>query len=292
MVISCPECSKKFQFKGEAKSGSRFRCASCGAVFSCNEKGCAADRPGRTAFKVVAATGNCMIAEAVRNALSDRMVAVEVASDGGQVMEMISKEKPHLLILDAAIQGLFSFTICEIIKKDPKLSDIKIILTSAAFNKSRYKRKPSELFGAEQYIEAHMLEHELAGKAGELLGIEIKAVPETIKTEAFEEKSSAQDRVLRLDGEKNSKGAEDTDGKARTLARIIAADILLYNRKKLNKKLEKKDALAMFSQEIGEAVKYFSKRLPGADTAYIHAAIEECLESINKVPAKVSACRA
>lgn len=287
MVISCPECSKKFKFKGEVKSGSRFRCASCGAVFSGQAE--SPEVAGHAAYKVLAATENAMIAEAVERTLRDGRIAVEFASEGNQVMDIISRGKPQLLIIDAAIQGLFCFSICEKIKKDPALEEIRIILTSAAFNKNRYKRKPSELFGAEKYIEAHMLEDELAVAAGVLLGIEIKPAPVDAKTGNFEQNSSAVESVVHNMDRDGAKGA-DAEGKAKRLARIIAADILLYNRKKLSKKVQKQDALAMFSQEIEEAVKYFTKRLPGADTAHIHAAIEECLETINKVPANVSAC--
>jgi CheY-like chemotaxis protein len=282
MVISCPDCSKKFQFNGEVKSRARFRCTACGVVFSTSEESSPAESAKQKTFNVLAATENSFIAEAVKTTLGDERVVVTMASDGNQVMEMISKDKPHLLLLDAAIQGLFSFSICEIIKTDPSLKDIKIILTSAAFNKSRYKRKPSELFGAENYIEAHMLEEELSRKAGELLGIEIVAAPVSMKNESPAE-HACQSEIKKFNGIIS----QDDDNKAKRLARIIAADILLYNRTKLSRKVGKQDALALFSQEIEEAVKYFTKRLPGADTAYIHAAIEECLDSINKAPVAV-----
>lgn len=287
MVISCPDCSKKFQFNGDVKSRSRFRCTACGVIFSTEEQPRPEKQIKERIFKVLAATENLLIAEAVKKTLGDERIAITMASDGNQALEMISKDKPHLLVLDAAIQGLFSFSICELIKNDPSLKDIKIILTAAAFNKRRYKRKPSELFGAENFIEAHMLADELAGKTGELLGIDVR-VPTSIKFDSANPEHGCEGGGKHQDPEDSK--SPDKDSKAKRLARVIAADILLYNRKTLSQKVDKKDAFALFSQEIEEAVKYFTKRLPGADTAHIHAAIEECLDSINKVTANVSVC--
>lgn len=280
MVISCPACSKKFNFKGEAKSHARFRCTACGAVFGIGEETGPKPGAGQGTFKVLAATENRVIAGVVKAALGDERIAVTLVADGNQVFEKISADKPHLLILDAAIQGMFSFTLCEVIKNDPLLRDIKIILTAAVFNKSRYKRKPLELFGADWYIEAHQLDDELAGKAGELLGVELRGAPPVTggPVSAQEEHAGPE---YGIDASRDEKISAD-DIKAKRLARVIAADILLYHRKKLSQKVQKQDACVVFKEEIEEAVKYFSKRLPGADTAYIHAAIEECLDSINK----------
>lgn len=286
MVISCPACSKKFDFKGEAKSKARFRCTACGALFGIDEGAAAVPGGGPEAFKVLAGTENGMIAGAVKTALVDERIAVTLAADGNQVFERISVDKPHLLILDAAIQGLFSFTLCEKIKNDPSLKEIKIILTSAAFNKSRYKRKPSELFGADCYLEAHQLEDGLAEKAGALLGVELRrSAPASGGPKNCPGGQAGPEQ--RIDDSGDAKTGDDA--KAKRLARVIAADILLYHRKKLSQKVEKQDACAVFKEEIEEAVKYFSKRLPNADTRYIHAAIEECLDSMNKTAAPEAA---
>jgi|GEM_PF-4932229 CheY-like chemotaxis protein len=279
MVISCPACSKKFNFNGEAKNHARFRCTACGSVFGIGGQTAAKAAAARETFKVVAATENKDIARAVKAALADDRVVLSLADDGNQALEKISKDKPHLLILDAAIQGMFSFTLCEKIKSDQALKDIKIILTSAAFNKGRYKRRPSELFGADCYIEAHQLEDILAGKAGALLGAELGGSV----AEAGGPACKARENAGPEDGTEGKDARKtDEDSKAKRLARVIAADILLYHRKKLSQKVEKQDASVLFKEEIEEAVKYFNKRLPGADTAYIHTAIEECLDSMNK----------
>jgi CheY-like chemotaxis protein len=278
MVISCPACSKKFNFNGEGKKDARFRCTACGAVFGMGGERAANAAGRRETFKVLAATENNAIERAVKASLADDRVELSLAADGNQVFERISMDKPHLLVLDAAIQGMFSFTLCEKIKSEPSLKDIKIILTSAAFNKSRYKRRPSELFGADCYVEAHQLEDSLAGVAGRLLGAELRgSVPEDGAPAGKQGADAPEDGIEEKDAKKT-----DDDSKAKRLARVIAADILLYHRKKLSQKVEKQDASVLFKEEIEEAVKYFNKRLPGADTAYIHAAIEECLDSINK----------
>lgn len=288
MIISCPACSKKFEFKGEINSQSKFRCTGCGIVFNPSEGKDTAARAEKPVYKVLVATENNLIIEAVNKTLGDRRLAIQLVSDGNLVMEAVSTDRPGLIILDAAIQGLYSFIICETIKKDPSLEDIKIILTSAAFNKSRYKRKPSELFGADRYIEAHVLNDELALKTGELLGIELcaESMPDREASPTPVQDAGRGNGSPRVESSKSMDG----DHQAKRLARVIAADILLYHRKKLSHKVEKQDAIALFSHEIEEAIKYYTKRLPDADTSYIYSAIEECLDSINNGGMQASSC--
>ena len=49
-------------------------------------------------------------------------------------------------------------------KNDPELSAIAVILVASIYDKSKYKRQPDNLYGAEDYIERHQLQDELIQK--------------------------------------------------------------------------------------------------------------------------------
>ena len=56
---------------------------------------------------------------------------VLVAESGEEAIEMISKHKPDLILLDIMLPGIDGFEVCEIIRLSPELKDIKIIFLTA-----------------------------------------------------------------------------------------------------------------------------------------------------------------
>ncbi|WKZ32824.1 MAG: response regulator [Thermodesulfobacteriota bacterium] len=221
--------------------------------------------------KVLVATENGFIIEAIRGALRKTGIALEFADDGRKAVEMAGRTRPDLLILDAAIQGVFSFEVCDILRKDGRLGAMRIIMTSAVYNKNRYKRKPADLFGADEYMEAHCLERELPARAGALLGLEIASVPEGGTNGPAE----ARERNIAA----ACGGGHDKEAKAKRLARVIASDIMLYYGGKLGKKAAVEDAFLVLKEEIEEGLKYFREKAPGSSDSYLHDALRERLDS-------------
>jgi response regulator RpfG family c-di-GMP phosphodiesterase len=64
---------------------------------------------------------------------------------------------------------MFGFELCDIIKKSPLLKGIGVILIASIYDKTRYKRAPQSLYGADDYIERHHIEDELLIKVQRLL---------------------------------------------------------------------------------------------------------------------------
>ncbi|MCL4873568.1 response regulator [bacterium] len=221
--------------------------------------------------KVLVATENGFIIEAIRGALWKTGIALEFADDGRKAVEMAGRTRPDLLILDAAIQGVFSFEVCDILRKDGRLGAMRIIMTSAVYNKNRYKRKPADLFGADEYIEAHCLERELPARAGALLGLEIAPVPEA--------GTNGPVKARERDIAAACGGGHDKEAKAKRLARVIASDIMLYYGGKLGKKAAVEDAFLALKEEIEEGLRYFREKAPGSSDSYLHDALRERLDS-------------
>jgi DNA-binding response OmpR family regulator len=56
---------------------------------------------------------------------------VLVAESGEEAIELISKHKPDLILLDIMLPGIDGFEVCEIIRLSPEWKDIKIIFLTA-----------------------------------------------------------------------------------------------------------------------------------------------------------------
>ena len=63
------------------------------------------------------------------------------ASEGKKALELVKKEKPVLLISDILQPGIDGIGLCQSIKEDPQLEDIKVILMSGVYKQTSLKRE-------------------------------------------------------------------------------------------------------------------------------------------------------
>ncbi len=58
-----------------------------------------------------------------------------------KAMELVKKEKPVLLISDILQPGIDGVGLCQSIKEDPQLEDIKVILMSGVYKQASFRRE-------------------------------------------------------------------------------------------------------------------------------------------------------
>jgi CheY-like chemotaxis protein len=73
--------------------------------------------------------------------------------DGVEAMLTIQRMLPAAVVLDAALPKMFGFQVCEVVKRNESLRDTKVVLIGAIHHHDRYRRPPSELYGADEYLE-------------------------------------------------------------------------------------------------------------------------------------------
>jgi predicted Zn finger-like uncharacterized protein len=215
MLITCPNCKKRFEMDPESvRESKKLRCSSCRAVFRLVRKPQpqtpaspveepAAGAPGTPApgtvappaareaqvaaegerellnqpaaapaavqppvepaqpqaasgrLRVVVANESIPFCEAVQKILSTEPFDVVTCNDGKVALETVQRLKPEVLLLDVALPTMFGFEVCERVRQDAALASVKIVLIAAIYDKTRYKRSPNSLYGADDYIEKH-----------------------------------------------------------------------------------------------------------------------------------------
>lgn len=295
MIISCGNCQKKYKVDDSRISGDvfRFKCHGCGSPIVV-KKNVEQDKGAVQAESmpmILLSTDDADIRDYALDILKGTNVKVLTASDGNETVSAIKKYNPEVVILDVALPGFYSFSICEDIKCKKGIGNAGVILTSAAFNRKRYKRKPTTLFGADDYIEKYDIPVELIEKINRLKVIpELKAAPQ-VRAGGHADEGRVLDvkEAKAKESENNAVGKNAVpdraaDEKARKLAKVIAADIILYNRKKLEDSLTRNDIREVFKDEIEEGIRYFNQRLPFPVSAepYLSKALEDYIHEVRK----------
>jgi hypothetical protein len=130
-----------------------------------------------------------------------------------------------------------------------------VILVASVYRRTSYKRKPSRLYGADDYVEIHHLGDHLPERLRSRLGLESMEGPEVAVREAYE--------ALQREG--------DTRMEVETpeaLASLIVADLLLYNGDAVADADTPEEALQAVADDLEGARKLFeqvSNADPGRD---------------------------
>ncbi len=77
-----------------------------------------------------------MLVDAILSPLGYEVVT---ALEGKKALELVKKEKPELFICDLLLPGIHGVELCNMIKQDPELENVKIIAISAVYRESNYK---------------------------------------------------------------------------------------------------------------------------------------------------------
>ena len=100
--------------------------------------------------------------------------SVIVAENGHDALDLIYKYKPDLVLLDIMLPGIDGYEVCEIVRLNPKLRDIKIIFLTAKGREVEIAKGLA--LGADAYITKPFSNAELVAK--------VKMVLENINEEA------------------------------------------------------------------------------------------------------------
>jgi two-component system, OmpR family, alkaline phosphatase synthesis response regulator PhoP len=92
---------------------------------------------------------------------------VMIAQSGEECLEIISKHRPDLLLLDIMLPGIDGFEVCEIVRLKPEWKHIKIIFLTAKGREVDIAK--GMVLGADAYITKPFSNERIVRQVGELL---------------------------------------------------------------------------------------------------------------------------
>lgn len=76
----------------------------------------------------------------LKEALEAKGFNIDVASDGFEAGVMAIQKEPSLIILDLKMDGLDGFSTCKLIRENPLLKDVKVLVLTGYPSKSNFSR--------------------------------------------------------------------------------------------------------------------------------------------------------
>jgi CheY-like chemotaxis protein len=216
--------------------------------------------------------------------------------DGVEAIMAIQRLLPRAIVIDAALPKMFGFQICEIVKRNESLRDIHVVLVGAIHDRTRYRRPPEEIYGADAYIERQELPDSLRSilqgfgmlsSVPEPPPVSVTAAtpstppvvapnPAPASPPALEPTPPAPTPLESVEPLSSSPTPEsvETSGsaaekpetderieQAERLARIVVSDIVLYSKEKFEAAVEAGNVLEAMQPELAEGRSLFTSRI-------------------------------
>jgi len=326
MIAACPKCGARYRIeRGKLRrDGTRLRCSRCEAVFRVSPPPAEAEPAEPIAIAeipreavrasaleslhvtdaererlVLVADSDVEAGKAIAGALVEGGLQPVLVHDGVEAILTIQRTLPRAVVLDAGLPKMFGFQVCELMKRNDSLRHIQVVLVGAIHHRDRYRRAPSEIYGADAYLERHQLRDSLlvtlrglglpvGGGATERVAArpapppwEAPRAPRPVVAPASVQAGEA--RAQRAAGERSSlkpaagersslkpAAAERTSPdpglaaditRAERLARIIVSDVVLYNEEKLDAAIRAGNVSESFESEMQEGRGHFAQRI-------------------------------
>lgn len=172
---------------------------------------------------------------------------------GDKALERVRETCAELVILNVYLRGKLGVEISEEIKADPGLTASKVVLIGALFRANRFRANPTNLYGADEYIEEQI-------PAVELHRIVRKLFPSVTDHEEPEPREYDE---------------------AKRLARLILSDIIIYNADRVECGIREGTFFDLLRTEIEDGRNYYESRVPfkvRQRTEFFHETLQHFVE--------------
>ncbi|HEY3351855.1 MAG TPA: response regulator [Polyangia bacterium] len=207
--------------------------------------------------RILVAHESLTIREAVRRLAEDAGYRVITAADGVAARgHLDEKAPPAVLVVDVALPKVLAYELCDEIRA--RKLPTRVILVASVYHRTAYKRRPTSLYGADDYIEQHHLPDALLGKIAAL--VPRGAAPRVGPPDPAEAVAIRQAGEGRLKLKYGSR--DEALERARRLAALIVADVVLYNGEALASWRAGHDLPARVRDDLDEGRLLFELRVP------------------------------
>ncbi len=167
-----------------------------------------------------------------------RRLGFEVAyfETGIPTLEFVRRTRADLVIVNVYLKGMLGVEVTEEIKADASLENTRVILIGALFRANRFRANPTNLYGADEYIEEQIPEKEFRQIIHKLFPDVGDIADAPLEPREFDE--------------------------ARRLARLILSDIIIYHAAKVEQGIRDNNFFDVLRSEIDEGRQYYDSRVP------------------------------
>lgn len=265
MIIGCPACHRTYRLdEARFRPEARLRCTRCGHEFvqgaadgttpapapSSRRAGIpSAPEAARGALVLLADAGR-PFRQRVRPLLEDLGCRVRIVEGGAEAFKAAVTDKPAVMIVSVHLAGLSGVAICEGVKGSPHLRTIRVALVGSELSADLFNRDTAMAYGADLFLEEGMEEADLrdglAGLLGAVSGAPVE-VDDPTSSSGADSPATAAEEIARL-------------------ARIMLADLRLYNPNRFGEALRSGRLLESFKDELARGRDLVDHRFPGVSS--------------------------
>jgi CheY-like chemotaxis protein len=270
-VLFCPTCNARYDVARELipDAGVVLLCGACGSAAklgaftdaapasagpaSAAENGPLADaqRP-----RVVVGHEVPAAARSIATVLRQGSYAPVIVKSGEQVLAACDPSMPApvaAVILDVGIPGVLAFEVIEQLRAHPATKKLPVVLLASVFERTRYKRRATNLYGADAYLELHHVPDRLVQIVDSLRNAQ--PVGEDRLQSPVERARAASLRSHAV--------SDDQDG-AHALARRLLSDVVLYHGDEVADGVRRGQPFSSLASAIDAARDLFKEQFPGS----------------------------
>lgn len=260
-VVFCPACGARYSIDPQLLEGEGVRvlCGTCGGGFRADEIEAEGASPAVSAAlqdielldapRIVVGHEVPSAARTIARVLRQGGYAPVLVKSGEQVLQACDPALPAPcvgVVLDVGVPGVMAFEVIDQLRAHPATKTLPIVLLASVFERTRYKRRPNQLYGADAYLELHHVPDRLnvildAVRAGQ-------PAPETWRQAPADRAYAAPLR--------GRPPVLDEDG-LRTLARRLLSDAALYHGDEVARGVAAGEPLRFLSDAVEAARQIF-----------------------------------
>jgi len=306
MIVSCPTCQEKLEIdSSHLEASTSIVCLSCRSRFKMNVTLEVLSEPVRERAQgpaplrsnpvdrdaVLVAVDGEATNELIADLLKQAGLRPIESKDGLDAIALLRQQRPGAALIDVGLSEVLGIQLWDEIKNDPQLKDTVVILVASIYDKTKYKRPPGSLYGAEDYVERHQIQDDLLLKLKKHLIRSSPAVQAPVQVKpppapeapraAPQERPSPQPAKARQGAPPASVLLTPEQEAAKRLARIIIADIVLYNQGEAEKGVRNGSFKQLLSDPLAEGRRHYDSRVSEElrrSTNYFDEAIEEFIQ--------------
>jgi DNA-binding response OmpR family regulator len=266
VLIKCAGCGKAYRIHPEKlpQGVTSFPCRACGALVPIDRIDAGTGAAGEERMILVVVEEK-ELAQLIERILGRHGYKGQSVHSGEEAVEAVRDNNLVLIRINVFLPDMMGYEILDAINGEREEErKVPSILLSSVHHAARYKRAPTSLYGADDYIERHHLPDLLVPKIRRILdsdGAEQPAVdPGKLpppEDEQVRERREIEDLEMSQQSSENPAAEE-----IQRLCRVIAGDIALYNEDVISTTAPGQ-ILEAISRDLTEGEALLDRKFPG-----------------------------